>query len=102
MKRKLGIAVILIAAVIVLLVSFNKNPIVSCDIEIPVAYMEAVKSQAKGIYSKRLPLVPVYVRIDHYSEGVLYYTIYYFPVGSVGMSYVGGDGYNIEKPLTNM
>ena len=102
MRRKIGITVILLVAVTGTLILLNRNPIVSCDIEIPTTYMDAVKDQARGVYSQRLPLVPVYVRINQYAEGVLYYTIYYFPVGSVGMSYTGGDGYNIEKPLTNM
>ena len=100
MRRKIGIIVILLVAIMGTLILLNRHPIVSCDI--PTIYMDAVKDQARGVYSQRLPLVPVYVRINQYEEGVLYYTIYYFPVGSVGMSYIGGDGYNIEKSLTNM
>ena len=102
MKRKIGIGVILTVFLMIVLFVFSRNPVVSSDIEIPVSYMEAVKDHAKGFYSKRLPLVPVYVSIDEYSAGALYYTIYYFPFGTVGMSYIEGDGYNIEKPLTNM
>lgn len=102
MKKKIGIAVVLTVAVIAVLFGFSKRPIVSCDIEIPESYLEAAKEQAKGIYSKRLPLVPVYVSIEDYSEGVLYYTICYFPFGTVEMSYRDGDGYNMEKPLINM
>ena len=102
MKKKIGIGVIITVVFIIVLVAFSKNPIVSCNIEIPENYMEAVKEQAKGVYSSRLPLIPVYVRIDRYEEEKLYYTIYYFPLGIVGMSYVEGDGYNVEKPLTNM
>ena len=64
--------------------------------------MEAVKEQAEGVHSKRLPLISLYVRIDSFAEVKLYYTIYYFLLGTVGMSYIEGDGYNIEKPLTNM
>lgn len=102
MRRKIGIIVILLVAIMGTLILLNRHPIVSCDMDIPTTYMDAVKDQARGVYSQRLPLVPVYVRINQYEEGVLYYTIYYFPVGSVGMSYIGGDGYNIEKSLTNM
>ena len=102
MKKKVGIGVIITVALLIVLFAFSKNPIVSCNIEIPESYMEAVKEHAKGVYSNRLPLMPVYVSLDEYSEGVLYYTIYYFPFGTVGMSYIEGDGYNIEKPLTNM
>ena len=85
-----------------MLFAFSKNPIVSCNIEITENYMEAVKEQAQGIYSNRLPLIPVYVRIDRYEEEKLYYTIYYFPLGTVGMSYVEGDGYNIEKQMSRL
>ena len=102
MKRKMGIGVIITVVLIIVFFAFSKNPIVSCDIELPETYMEAVKEQAEGVYSKRLPLIPVYVRIDSYAEEKLYYTIYYFPLGSVGMSYVEGEGYNIEKTLTRL
>lgn len=102
MKKKIGIGVIFTVVLAFVLFAISKNPIVSCDIEIPENYMEAVKEQAEGVYSKRLPLIPVYVRIDSYAQEKLYYAIYYFPLGTVGMSYVEGDGYNIEKPLTNM
>ena len=102
MKKKLGISILIVVIFIAVLFAFSKNPIVSCKIEIPQNYMEAVKDQAEGLYSKRLPLIPVYVRVEHYTEETLYYTIYYFPLGAVGRSYTGGDGYNIEKPLTNM
>jgi len=102
MKKKLGTGIVLIVMLIIVLFASSKSPIVSCDMEIPEAYMEAVKDQAEGVYSKRLPLVPIYVRIDRYEEEKLYYTIYYFPFGSVGMSYIEGDGYNMEKPLSRL
>ena len=102
MKKKLSIGAIIIVVFIIILFAFSKNPIVSCNIEIPENYMEAVKKQAEGVYSSRLPLIPVYVRIDRYEEEKLYYTIYYFPLGSVGMSYAEEEGYNIEKPLSRL
>ena len=64
--------------------------------------MEAVKEQAQGVYSSRLPLIPVYVRVDSYMEEKIFYTIYYFPFGTVEMSYIEGDGYNIEKSLSRL
>ena len=94
--------IIITVVFIIVLFVFSKNPIVSCNIEIPEPYMEAVKEQAEGVYSKRLPLIPVYVRIDSYAEEKLYYTIYYFPLGTVGMSYIEGEGYNIEKQLSRL
>ncbi|MBR2037708.1 MAG: hypothetical protein IKJ16_07390 [Agathobacter sp.] len=102
MKKKIGMGIIITVVFIIVLFVFSKNPIVSCNIEIPESYMEAVKEQAEGVYSKRLPLIPVYVRIDSYAEEKLYYTIYYFPLGTVGMSYIEGEGYNIEKQLSRL
>jgi hypothetical protein len=77
------------------------NPIISCNAEISEEYLEAIESHAKGIYSTVLPLVPIYISVDSFSSNKVYYTIYYFPFGTVGMSYIEVDGYNIEKPLTN-
>ena len=74
MKKKMGIGVIITVVLLIVLFAFSKNPIVSCNIEIPENYMEAIKEQAEGVYSKRLPLIPVYVRIDNYAEKKLYYT----------------------------
>ena len=102
MKKKIGIDVLIIVVFMIVLFTFSKNPIVSNNIEIPEFYMEAVKEQAEGAYSKRLPLIPIYVRIDSYAEEKLYYTIYYFPFGTVGMSYTREDGYNIEKSLSRL
>ena len=52
MKKKISIGIIIAAALIIVLFVFTKNPIVSCNIEIPESYMEAVKEQAKGVYQK--------------------------------------------------
>ena len=92
------IVVVLIAALGI----FASGPIVSCKIEVPENYLEAIESQSKGVYSTTLPLVPVYTSVDSYSDGIVHYTIHYFPFGTVGMSYIEGDGYNIEKPLTGL
>ena len=70
--------------------------------KLPDYYEEAVLSQAMGLYSQKLPLVPVLVRVDAFSEETVHYTIFYFPFGSVGMSYNRSDGYNIEKPLSRL
>lgn len=64
--------------------------------------MQAIEGEAKGLYSKQIPLVPVYIHVDNYIENRVYYIIYYFPAGTVGMSYQDEDGYCIEKPLTGL
>ena len=97
-------AIISIAVVVLLIAGLNilaAHPIVSCKLDVPEDYMEAIESQSNGVYSAVLPLVPVYVSVDSFSTNRVCYTVYYFPFGAVGMSYTEGDGYNIEKPLTN-
>ena len=76
--------------------------IISCDFDIPVATYKAIESQAEGVYSNKLPLVAVYVNVTDYTDGIAYYTIHYFPFGTVDMSYSEADGYNVEKQLTRI
>lgn len=102
MKKNAVFGTILAAVLVLILVLSALQPTVGCGIEIPDQYLEAIEGQAKGVYSSELPLVPIYVSVDAFSDGRVYYTIYYFPLGSVGMSYGEGDGYNMEKPLTGL
>ena len=102
MKRLIKAFVVLFVALIVLLRIFSANPIISCDFDMPDKTYKAVKSQAEGVYSSKLPLVAVYVNITDYSDEKAYYTIHYFPFGTVDMSYSEGDGFNIEKQLTKL
>ena len=96
MKKKIVVAVVIVT-LIVGLDFLSSNPIISSETNISESYMEAIEGQSKGVYSKILPLVPIYVSVDNFSDGKVFYTIYYFPFGTVGMSYTEGDGYNIEK-----
>ncbi len=101
--KKLVTAIILILSVtIIALGILSSHPLFSCDIEVPEAHIQAIKSESKGLYSGKLPLVPVYVKATDYSDGKVFYTIFYFPSGSVDMSYSEIDGYNIEKQLTKL
>ena len=95
-KVLLVIALVLILGLGIL----SKNPIVICDDDLSEEYMEAIESQAEGLYSRKLPLVPVCVNVTSFDDETVYYTIYYFPLGTVGMSYNKNDGYNMEKSLT--
>lgn len=101
--KKLLTAILVTASILVIILGvLSSNPIVSCDIDIPQKSLEAVKSEAEGLYSNKLPLVPVYVRVSDYSDGTVFYTINYFPFGSIDMSFNEADGYNIEKPLSSL
>ena len=89
-------------ALIILYGAFKYDPVILNKAEIPQEYIKAIESQSKGVYSNTLPLVPIYISVDEYVDERVYYTIYYFPFGSVGMSYHNVDGYNIEDPLTGL
>lgn len=93
---------IIFAVLLVAFLAYVYGPFVSCRIELPEHYIEAIESQSKGLYSNTLPLIPVYVSVDHFCDGRVYYTVHYFPLGSVGYSFMDSDGFNIEKPLTGL
>ena len=84
---------------LLLLCIFLRGPIVFGGEELSQEYLEAIESQSKGLYSRRLPLLPVWITVDRQEPGRVYYSIHYFPMGTVGMSYTERDGYNIEKSL---
>ena len=83
-----------------LLVTLTLNPFLENDSDAPQEVVNIVYEQSKGFYSSKLPLIPFSIVIDDYSDEVIYYTIYYFPLGTVGMSFLEGEGYTIEKPLS--
>ncbi len=90
------LALLLLAAALKIL---SRKPILIGAENLPASLRETVTGQAGGLYSSRLPLVPVCVVIDGVSATSVDYTIHYFPFGSVGMTWVEGDGYSIEAPL---
>ena len=96
------VVAIIVAALVLALSVSALRPVVVCRIDVPDHYLEAIESQAEGLYSEKIPLVPMYVSVDSFAKGRVYYTIYYFPLGTVGMSYAENDGYNMEKPLTGL
>ena len=100
MKKKI-VMVAIIVTMVVGLHFLSLNPIITSKTNISESYIEAIENQSKGVYSKIIPLVPIYVSVDTVSDDKVFYTIHYFPFGTVGMSYIEGDGYNIEKPLTH-
>ena len=102
MKKRFFIAAIIAVGSILLISVFAWKPAVICKVDVPDHYLEAIESQSKGIYSSKVPLPAVYISVDALVEERVYYTIHYFPFGTVGMSYAKNDGYNIEKPLTGL
>lgn len=102
MKKFIKAFILIFVPLIILLRIFSANLIISCDFDIPASTYEAIESQSEGVYSSKLPLVAVYLNVTDYSDGIAYYTVHYFPFGSVDMSYSEADGYNIEKPLSRL
>lgn len=102
MKKLLTAIVFILSVMTIALGILSSHPVFSCDIEVPETHIQAIKSDAKGLYSNKVPLVPIYVEATAYSDDIVYYTIRYFPFGSVDMSYSEANGYNIEKQLTKL
>lgn len=94
--------ILLIAAIVMAITLLYHKPVVSYKTELPQNYRQSIESQSQGIYSKKLPLLAVYVSVDECIEEKVFYTIHYFPFGSVKMSYSETDGYNIEKELARI
>ena len=101
------------AVLCAVLAALALNPPVVC----PDEYKEdltpeihaAVQSVSRGLYSERLPLVPVFVSITEIKEceqqgqtqPTVRFNINYLYFGQVGMS-LSWDGYDIEKPLSRL
>lgn len=94
--------VVCCAVLFFVLCAVAAGPIVLCEGELPAGYLETIKKQSKGFYSNRLPLIPVYVSVESVSHREVFYTVHYFPAGTLGMSYIEEDGFNIVKPLTGL
>ena len=99
MRRMIAAAIL---SAVLVLGWLCRHPVVSCREYVTPPLAEAAERQARGLYSHRLPLVPVCVSLDRMEGGTVFYTIRYFPFGTVGMSYSEEGLYNIEKPLTGL
>ncbi len=103
MNKKAKIIVLTFLVILTVVLAFlSSDPIVSCKADVPAIYLEAVEGQVKGLYSDKMPLAPFLVTVDSFSDETAFYTIHYFPFGTVEMSYNEEEGYNIEKPLTRL
>ena len=100
--RNIRYYAVVIALLLLLLICVSCSEPLLGESELPEAYTEAIRSQSEDLYSKKLPLVPILVKVESFDGQKVCYTVYYFPVGSVGMSYCEQDGYNIEKPLSRI
>ena len=99
--QKKGLRIILIVLVLcaVCFGILSYHPFLSRKCEVPEAYVPEIYAEARGVYSRTIPFVPVRISIERLSGERVYYTIHYFPFGTLEMSYDPVDGYNQEKPL---
>ena len=56
-------------------------------------YVAEIRAQSVGVYSKKVPLLPICISIERFSAGRAYYTVHYFPFGTLDMSYSLTDGF---------
>ena len=85
-----------------ILACISSHPFVSRRCEVPEEYVAEIRAQSVGVYSKKVPLLPIYISIEQFSAGRAYYTVHYFPFGTLGMSYSLTDGFCQENPLTGL
>ncbi len=71
---------------------------VSEDKELPKQFKEVIANKTLCI-SRYDILFPVEVTIDDFSNNRLFYTIHYWPMGTLKMSYSAIDGYSTEGHL---
>lgn len=102
------IAALLICAV---LAAFAVSPPVVCAEhcrgDLTEEWKDAVRSVNTGLYSAKLPLIPLCVRVTDIEafatnggmEHRITFDVYYFCAGREGMEYSTRDGFNITKPL---
>ena len=98
-KKGLIIVLSILVLLAVCLRIISSHPFLTQKCEVPEGYVDEIYTQSKGAYSNRIPLLPVSISIENYTGERVYYTIHYFPFGTVGMSYTPGDGFNQEKAL---
>lgn len=103
-NKKKGLIIVLSILVfcVVCLGIISSHPFISQKCEVPEEYVTEIYAQSMGTYSNRVPLLPVCISIENYSNERVYYTIHYFPFGTVGMSYSPTDGFNQEKAVSGL
>ena len=93
----IGVVLVLCA-----LLSVTRDPLViydkACTENMTQQQEEAVLSVSRGVYSTKLPLIPLAVQVKEVSDVYVAWTQYYFPWGNRGMEY-SSDGFNCIKPL---
>ena len=95
--KKAMIALLIVALFGMILACISSHPFVSRRCEVPEEYVAEIRAQSVEVYSKKVPLLPIYISIEQFSAGRAY-----FPFGTLGMSYSLTDGFCQENPLTGL
>lgn len=96
------IALLIVALFGMILACISSHPFVSRRCEVPEEYVAEIRAQSVGVYSKKVPFFADLHFHRAVSAGRAYYTVHYFPFGTLGMSYSLTDGFCQENPLTGL
>ena len=83
--KKAMIALLIVALFGMILACISSHPFVSRRCEVPEEYVAEIRAQSVGVYSKKVPLLPICISIEQF-----------------GMSYSLTDGFCQENPLTGL
>ena len=103
LKRRFKLICILLVFLLTAALAANP-PLVGTDgLEVPVKEMsdslrEDCRAYSRGLYTARLPLIPLYIEVLECDGTDALTRTHYFPFGTVEME-VGQHGPNITKPL---
>ena len=63
-RKKAMIALLIVALFGMILACISSHPFVSRRCEVPEEYVAEICAQSMGVYSKKVPLLPIYISID--------------------------------------
>ena len=92
-----------VVVVLLLLASVSQKPVLwytqDCQQMVSEQQEDAIRSVNTGVYSLRVPFIPVLLMVDECRDDYAFWTAYYFPFGTQEMELSGGDGFNCVKQL---
>lgn len=65
--QKAMIALLIVALFGMILACISSHPFVSRRCEVPEEYVAEIRAQSVGVYSKKVPLLPIYISIEQFS-----------------------------------
>lgn len=65
--KKAMIALLIVALFGMILACISSHPFVSRRCEVPEEYVAEICAQSMGVYSKKVPLLPIYISTEQFS-----------------------------------